>query len=202
MNAVSSFCAWLVDKGKIEYNPLAGVARPEPKRKPKPTFTNDECVRVLTSAKRYGCLPAVSTMLFAGARPSELEETRFIFGRHPLVRIEGGKLKGRANRTIPMLPALRAFLARVGNPERPGQLTRYDRNLVANHAAVNWKPDVCRHTFISNRLQIAQNDGMVAREAGTSEDVIYRHYHALKMPAEAKKWERIRPAPKPEGGQS
>jgi hypothetical protein len=33
----------------------------------------------------------------------------------------------------------------------------------------------------------------VAREAGTSEGIIYRHYHGLKTPAEARGWQDLRP---------
>ena len=195
MNAVSSFCSWLVSSSppRLDHHPLAGVQRPQSKPKKKPTFSVEECERVLKAGGVHGRRATIATMIFAGPRPSEVEHVRFLYGRHPLVRIEGGKLRGRANRTIDMLPALRAFLAEEGNPAQVPPLTRADRNLISTSAAVTWKPDICRHTFISNRLQIVQNDAKVAREAGTSEDVIYRHYHALKLPAEARKWERIRP---------
>jgi hypothetical protein len=198
MNAVSSFCSWLVSASppRLDHHPLAGVQRPEPKAKKKPTFTVEECERVLKAAEQHGHQPTIATMIFAGPRPSEVEHVRFIYGRHPLVRIEGGKLRGRANRTIDMPPALRAFLDRAGNPERVPELARHFRHLISRAAAVTWKADICRHTFISNRLQIVQNDGKVAREAGTSEAVIYRHYHALKLPAEARKWAAIRPGKK------
>lgn len=196
MNAVSNFCRWLVDKRKIDYHPLAGMTRPKPKSKPKPTFSVEECQAVLTAAGKHGRLATLATMIFTGARPSEVEHVRFIYGRHPLVRIQGGKLKGRANRTVDMLPALRAYLAAEGNPVQVPPLVKYHRRLIAADAGVTWKPDVCRHTFISNRMQLAQNDGLVAREGGTSETVIYRHYHELTMPAEARRWARIRPAKK------
>jgi hypothetical protein len=195
MNAVSSFCSWLVSASppRLAHHPLAGVQRPEPKAKKKPTFTVEECRRVLAAAKQHGYMATVAAMIFAGPRPSEVEHVRLIYGRHPLVRIEGGKLKGRANRTVQMPPPLRAFLHSVGNPERVPPLPRHFRKLISDSAAVTWKADVCRHTYISNRLQVVQNDGMVAREAGTSETVIYRHYHALQLPAEARKWAAIRP---------
>lgn len=196
MNAVSSFCSWLVSSSppRLDHHPLAGVQRPEPKSKKKPTFTVEECQRVLAAARLHGYLSTLATMIFAGPRPSEVAHVRFIYGRHPLVRIEGGKLRGRANRTIDVLPALRAFLAESGNPETLRPVPRHYRALISRTAAVTWKADICRHTFISNQLQLIQNDAKVARDAGTSEDVIYRHYHALKLPAEARKWAAVRPA--------
>jgi hypothetical protein len=92
-----------------------------------------------------------------------------------------------------MLPALRAFLAAAGDPAQVPPLSRHERERIGSAAGITWKPDICRHTYISYRLQLAQNDALVAREAGTSEGIIYRHYHGLKTPAEARGWQDLRP---------
>lgn len=199
MNAVSGFCSWLVSSSppKLDHHPLAGVQRPEPKHKKKPTFSTDECQRVLAAAQQHGRLSTLATMVFAGPRPSEVEHVRFVYGRHPLIVVQGGKLRGRANRSFEMPRPLRAFLAAAGNPIQVPALERHHRNLIAKTAGVIWKPDICRHTFISNRLQLEQNDAKVAREGGTSETVIYRHYHALTLTSDARKWENMRPAKTP-----
>ena len=39
-----------------------------------------------------------------------------------------------------------------------------------------------------------KNDGAVAREAGTSEDVIFRHYHRLPVAGSLRRWLALRPA--------
>lgn len=196
MNAVSTFCTWLVSASppKLDHHPLKGVKRPRVKHGKKPTWSNDECQRVLAAGAALGRQATAAVLIFAGPRPSELGETKLIYGRHPLVRIEGGKLKGRANRAVPMQPALRAFLAANGNPARVPPLTRLERERMRDAAGVTWQPDVHRHTYISNRLQLVRNDAQVAREGGTSETVIYRHYHGLKTPAEARAWAKLRPA--------
>ena len=194
LSAASDFCTWLVDQRKLDHHPLKGLKRPKVHHGKKPTWTAEECERVLAAAPAVNRLATVAVMIFAGPRPSELAGTRLIYGRHPLVRIEDGKLKGRANRIIPMNPALRAFLAACGNPESVPALTRFEREAVRDAARVTWKADVHRHTYISNRLQIVRKDAEVAREGGTSEGVIFRHYHGLKTPAEARKWAGIRPA--------
>ena len=108
-------------------------------------------------------------MLFTGARPSELEDTRLFYGREPVGRLEGGKLRGRANRTVPLLPIAVAWLRAAGTPEQVPTLTRGARETLGRMANVKWKHDICRHTFISYRLEMVKNDGEVAREAGTSE---------------------------------
>lgn len=194
LNAVSIFCTWLVSAipPRLEHHPLKGIRRPRVQHGHKPTWTADECERALRAAADVQRTATLAVMLYAGARPSELQETRLIYGRHPLVRIEGGKLKGRANRVVPMLPALRSFLAAAGNPDAVPTLTRHERERIATAAGLQWKADITRHTFISNRLQLARNDALVAREGGTSETVIFRHYHALKSPAEARRWEKLR----------
>ena len=60
-------------------------------------------------------------------------------------------------------------------------------------SGLRYTPDVLRHTCISMRQQIEQNNAAVARECGTSEGVIYRHYHRLVALAEARKWAGLRP---------
>lgn len=196
LNAVSGFCTWLVSASppRLDHHPLKGVRRPRVQQGKKATLSTEECARVLTAASGVQRLATLAVMIFAGARPSELEQTRLIYGRHPMVRIEGGKLKGRANRGVPMGPALRAWLATVGNPAQVQPLTRDERQKIGTAAGIAWVPDICRHTFISNRLQLLRNDAEVAREGGTSETIIYRHYHALKAPAEARAWAALRPA--------
>lgn len=82
---------------------------------------------------------------------------------------------------------------KVGNPQQVRPLSRSQRAAIISAAGLTWRPDICRHTFISNRLQIVKNDGQVAREGGTSEEVIYRHYHELVEPADARKWAALRP---------
>lgn len=39
-----------------------------------------------------------------------------------------------------------------------------------------WEPDICRHTWISVRLQQTKDEQAVAYEAGTSVDMIHAHY--------------------------
>ena len=189
--AASNFCTWLVDKRRLDHHPLKGLRRPKVHHGKKPTLTAEECAAVLRHAGAQQATLAV--MIFAGARPSELAETRLIYEGTPWVRIEGGKLKGRANRVTPMLPALRAFLAAAGDPAQVTPLSRWEREHIGSAAGITWKPDICRHTYISYRLQLAQNDALVAREAGTSEGIIYRHYHGLKTQTEARAWAALQP---------
>jgi len=197
MNAVSNFCTWLVDKRRLDYHPLKGLKRPKVKRARPPVHTPDEVRAMLENAARYRrgkWLGSVAALYFTGARPSELKETRFTYGRHPEARIEGGKLDGRANRTVPLLPAAVAWLTKAGKPEQVRPLKRTVRNRLCRDAGVKWRPDIPRHTFITCRLKLVDSDSTVAREAGTSEEIIHRHYRNPKVTKpEARAWAALRP---------
>lgn len=197
INALSSFCSWLIDKKKITVHPLKGLRRPRVPIGAKATFTAEQCGALLRAASDYldgKWLGTIAVMLFVGVRPSEIEETRLFYGRHPMARIEGGKLRGRANRTIPLMTAAAAWLRAAGNPDRVAPINAKARQRLCERAGVEWSGDVTRHTFISNRVTLVKDDAAVAREAGTSVEVIYRHYHRLTMPPEARRWAALRPA--------
>lgn len=195
--AVSSFCTWLLEKGMIGHHPVRGLRRPKVPLGPKHIFRTDECQRLLDAAQTYlggRWLGTVATMLFVGgARPSEVAHTRLFYGRHPTARIEGGKLRGRANRTVDLSPAAVAWLKAAGSPATLAAINAKARGNLMRAAGLTYSTDVLRHTCISMRQQLAQNDGAVAREFGTSEGIIYRHYHRLVALAEARKWAALRP---------
>ena len=195
--AASSFCTWLFEKGRLAHHPMKGLRRPRVPHGPKAIFTTGECERLLTTAQTYKggkWLGTVVVMLYVGgARPSEVADTRLFYGRSPSARIEGGKLRGRANRTVPLCAAARAWLKVAGDPATVRPMHARARQEIMAAAGLPSTADVLRHTCISNRQQIVQNDGAVARESGTSETIIYRHYHRLVTPAEAKAWAALRP---------
>jgi integrase len=196
MAAVSVFCTWLLDKGRLDHHPLKGLRRPKLPQANKATFTAEECGKLLEAARQYLAgrwLGSLAVLLFTGCRPSELAQTRLIYGRPTLARIEGGKLRGRANRTVRLMPAAVAWLELVGKPETVLPLHTRARRTIAQNAGLKWQTDVTRHTYISHRLAAVRDDALVAAEAGTSQAMIHRHYHSLKMPADARKFAALTP---------
>lgn len=197
--AVSSFCTYLFDQKKLPFHPVRGLKRPHAPAGAKPTFNVEECARLLTAAAGYRngkWLGTIATLLFVGPRPSELDESRFSYGRPAMARIEGGKLRGRANRVVKLTAPAVAWLRAAGKPAAVRNLTGKARKRLCELAAVVWKEDICRHTCISYRASLMKNDKAVAREFGTSEDVIYRSYHKPMTEADARKWAALRPAKK------
>lgn len=199
MNAASSFCSWLanLDPPLLPINPVLGIKRPKVVTGKPPIWQNNEVERLLigsTKVARGKYLPAVVLML-ANLRPSEVPHAKIIYTGAPCVKIEGdsGKMRGRANRVVPLWPAAVAWLKKAGKPSTCPALTDMSRQTICQQQDLKWKPDICRHTAISNRGAILDNDGKLAREAGTSETVIFRRYHRVRTLAEARDFYRIRP---------
>jgi len=197
MAAVSVFCTWLIEQGKLAHHPVKGIRRPKVPIGPKEIYTAEQCHKLLETAQEFHdgqWLATITVMLFVGgARPSEVAHTRIFYDRHPTARIEGGKLRGRANRTVNLGPAAVAWLKAADSPETVKPLNSRARNELMARSGLRYTADVLRHTCISMRQQIEANDGAVARECGTSEGIIYRHYHRLVALAEARKWAALRP---------
>lgn len=195
--AVSSLCTWLLDEKKmLTHHPVKGLKRPKVGAGNKRTFNPAECSRLLTAAQYYldgKWLGTIAAMLFLGPRPSELEESVLTYGRRSIAHIQGGKMRGSKNRKQEMIPAAVAWLTEAGRPERLEEINSKARGRICDRAELKWSTDVCRHTFISNQLALTQNEAAVAVQAGTSVEIIHRHYNDPKSPAEAKKWAALRP---------
>ena len=189
MAAVSSFLSWLVQEQVIAVNPIQGMRRPTSERGAPRCHSAAECRRVLDAAATYQkglYAQAVGLLFLAGLRPSEIEgSTLDLDNVSPAVRVTGGKMKGRANRIVHLRQAGAAWLRAQPIPKNGLTLPRGPRSAIAKLANVPWIVDGPRHTFISARLAISENENLTAREAGTSPDIIYRHYHRLLTREEA-----------------
>lgn len=198
MNAVSSFCSYLFDeKQLIDHHPLKGLKRPKTLTgNAKVIFTPEECLAMLKAAQSYlggRWLGTLTVMLFTGARPSELAESVITYGRVPVARIEGGKMRGRKNRLVTLLPAATAWLRAAGSPVSVEQINQTARNQIMELAGLQYSTDVLRHSFISYRLALLKNAAAVALEAGTSETVIFTNYHRPVPVGDARRWAALRP---------
>jgi hypothetical protein len=60
--------------------------------------------------------------------------------------------------------------------------------------ALKWKHNGLRHSFVSYRIAVVQNENQIAMEAGNSPAMIHQHYRELVTVAQAKEWFSIVPA--------
>ena len=58
---------------------------------------------------------------------------------------------------------------------------------------LKWRQNALRHSFISYRLAVIQNENQVAMESGNSPVMIHKHYKQLVSSAVGAKWFGIRP---------
>jgi len=205
--AASAFCSWLVEREWLAFNPVSGVKRPDAARdRPRPrVWSVDELARLLQAARGYEggrfLLALVAMNFIGGARPSEVAGLRIRYehgttgkGVSGIARIEGGKMGGRADRNVALLPVALAWLGKMGWPEQGEALTGRARQEICKEAGgLKWVPDICRHTCISHLVALKNNDAAVARECGTSEEVIFSRYHNLCSPEELEEWMGLRP---------
>jgi integrase len=196
MAALSTWCSWLLDRGYLDHHPLKGLKRPKFAHARPATWTAEETERILKAAQSYldgKWFGTLVLMVWTGCRPSELAGTRVLYERPGVVRIEGGKLRGRANRVVALSPAAKAWLRAAGNPVAVDPVNTKARRRIAEKAGVRWTPDVTRHTWISMRIAQENDEQRVAQEAGTSPEMIHRHYRAIKLAKEARAWAALRP---------
>jgi integrase len=163
-------------------------------------YTAKEFAALLTNA--HGPLQAlVAIGGLAGLRTEELLRLEWpdVWRRPGFVEITGRKAKTRARRLVPIGSALATWL----EPFRPfkagllwtGKFVSFHEHMRELHAAakVPRRDNALRHSFISYRLAQVHNEHQVANEAGTSSQMIHRHYRELVTPQEAQEWFAIVP---------
>jgi integrase len=163
-------------------------------------YTAKEFASLLTNAQ--GPLQAlVAIGGLTGLRTEELLRLDWsdVWRRPGFVEVTGRKAKTRARRLVPIGTALAAWL----NPFRTlkegplwaGKFVSFHEYMRELHTAakVPRRDNALRHSFISYRLAEIHNEHQVASEAGTSSQMIHRHYRELVTPKEATEWFAVLP---------
>jgi integrase len=185
LRRLSAFGGWLARRQFISENPVAFLERPTVDIRPPRVFSPAEAAKVMAKAVDYvgGTFAATFAIaLFAGLRRGEIERLTWdsvtLDGDEPIIRVGAGKIRGRrAVRIVPVCDALLTWLLWARRRKLP--LVKMSGNSAKVRKAVAWQSDICRHSWISCRLALVKDEAQVAREAGNSPDVIYRHYFQL-----------------------
>lgn len=171
--------AYAVRAGHLTANPVTRIESPSLPRDQAPAILRPAEARIWfrrLEAELPAAIPYFALALFAGLRPSEIAELRPSDLSPSGIRVTGGKMRGRARRIVPRLPALDAWLAAYPPswdwPANDSLLMRRGRALCPRP----WKEDIPRHTWISARMAISHDENKTAREAGNSPAMIYAHY--------------------------
>lgn len=176
---MSVFFKWAVRFGYCVEDPCGRLDKLPKVRRKIAVLSVDEVRRLLKAATLLhgGVMaPSVAILLFAGLRPSELEELNTEDVRDDRIRVKGGKLRRELNRTVPVPPVLKSWLGAYPFAGRPGGW-RYKMNkLKAATEPGEWVSDILRHTSISFQLERDKDEARTAFDNGTSVDMINQHY--------------------------
>lgn len=158
----------------------------------------DECKRLLRAAMEYqdGVAAAkIAIGLFAGLRPSELDDLEPKDVRNGIIRVVGGKLRRTLNRKVPVPGVLSAWLEKYPYRGNPRGWDNKLKTLRAATNAKNWVKDVIRHTSISFQTERDKNEALTAKKCGTSVAIMHRHYmQVIDEDAEVKEFWQMTPA--------
>ncbi|MGZ0710088.1 site-specific integrase [Coraliomargarita sp. W4R53] len=139
----------------------------------------DEAKRLLKVATLLHdgvCAASVAILLFAGLRPSELQDLKPEGVKDGHIRVTGGKLRRKLKRSVPIPPVLKEWLKVYPFKGAPDGWSYKQRMLRKSTKAKRWVSDIIRHTSISYQLERDRDEGRVAFNNGTSVQMINQHY--------------------------
>jgi integrase len=163
-------------------------------------FTPAELRRLLLAAQD-DFLPALAIGAFAGPRSTEVQRLTWedVNLEESRIDVKKGKSKTSSRRVVPILPALATWLkpyASANGLVAPfthagfynSQRDTARATATESEPTVQWKSNALRHSFISFRLAIVEDQNKVALESGNSPAMIHRHYKQPVSAKMAKEW--------------
>ena len=156
-------------------------------------------IRALLDHAKEDLLAAVAIGAFAGLRSEEIRRLDWADVNMPEGHIEvrAAIAKTRVRRIVTMQPNLRKWLLPLAQKTGPVCVyANYGNQLLklAKQAAVAWKKNGLRHSFISYRVAETENIHQTAMEAGNTPNVITRSYLKCVTKEQAAKWFSVKPA--------
>jgi integrase len=178
---------------------LTRVEKRSEKSAPVEIFSPTELTKLLKNASAE-LTPCLALAAFAGLRSEEILRLEWadVERRPGFIEIAAHKAKTATRRLVPIADNLASWLALARRNEelvwRHSKAWFFEamRN-AASDAKIKWKQNALRHSFISYRLAEIQDVNRVALEAGTSPQMIFRHYRELATPDQAQTWFAIVP---------
>jgi len=144
-------------------------------------FTPEELAKLFQFA-RADAIPFLAIGAFAGVRHAEISRLDWSRITNDHIVIDAGKAKTRGRRVIPIQPNLEEWLAPYrqlsGRVAPRGDMSELLERM-ANDAKVEWKHNALRHSFISYRLALTNDENAVAVEAGNSPTMIQQNYRQI-----------------------
>jgi integrase len=205
LRAVRTFLTFAQNHGWLskEIDLLARVEKRSETRAPVEIFTPSQLTALLKNASRE-IAPCFALAAFAGLRAEEILRLDWadVEWRPGFIEVAAHKAKTATRRIVPISENLARWLAIA--PRNAERVWRHSKAYffeamrnTASDAKIKWKQNALRHSFISYRLAEIQDVNRVALEAGTSPQMIFRHYRELATPEQAATWFAIVPQAAP-----
>lgn len=156
-------------------------------------------IRALLAHAKEDLLAAVAIGAFAGLRSEEIRRLDWadVNMQEGHIEVRAAIAKTRVRRIVTMQPNLRKWLLPLAQKTGPVCVyANYGNQLLklAKQAAVDWKKNGLRHSFISYRVAETENIHQTAMEAGNTPAVITRSYLKCVTKEQAARWFSVKPA--------
>jgi integrase len=177
--AFSAFFSWAVRHHYCLEDPCQRLDRLPKDRTQIAVLSLVEVKRLLHAAMCFqdGVAAAdIAIGLFAGLRPSEINDLPQEDITKRGIRVSGGKLRRTLKRTVPIPKVLDEWLKQYPFGGRPQGWDYKLKKLKKATAAERWVQDIIRHTSISFQVERDKNEALTAFHNGTSSEMIHSHY--------------------------
>ena len=143
---------------------------------------------------------AIAMQAFGGLRLQEALrlDWKDVWGIPGHIEISSAKSKTRSRRLVEIHPTLAAWLE--SNRDSKGKVTSltldaYTWQLIRlrQRLEISSKKNGLRHGFLTAHYALHQNENQTAAQAGTSPQMLFKHYKGLMTKADAEKWFQVEP---------
>ncbi|HIG30486.1 MAG TPA: hypothetical protein EYQ50_22880 [Verrucomicrobiales bacterium] len=200
--ALSGFFSWAIENRHCLQSPMRFIKAAKVDQAEAEIFSNTQVESLLVSASSFKSgvlLPYLAIGIFAAGRPNEIGELSWkdIDLDEQTIRISSIVAKKRQRRITEISDNLLAWLVPHALSRTPIKGRNFRRNFKAVRIAAgvldDWVPDIMRHTGISHRLALVQDESKVANWAGNSPDTVHKDYKGLVTRKQCERFWNITP---------
>lgn len=181
-SALKTFFIWCVRHHYCLENPCDRLNRLPTDMSQSAALSSEECKRLLYATlllQDEATAACVAIGMFAGLRPSEIEDLKQEDILKDMIRVTGGKLRRQLKRSVPIPPVLTEWLNEFPFRRIPKGWERKIRKLKDATKAKIWVQDIIRHTSITFQTERDKNEALTAYNCGTSIQMMNRHYRDI-----------------------
>ena len=199
-SALHAFFGWLLHQKLVEFNPVAGVAKPKIVASAPAIWAPSDLRRLLKAAP-LELVPVLAIGAFAGLRTAELLRLSWseVALERGFIEITAGEAKSSRRRLVKIEPNLAEWLApytgRTGSVWALGWRSYHEATArLCGELGLEWPENGLRHSFASYHLAHFQGAETLALQMGhTGARMIFDHYREVVTPEQAARYWEVAP---------